>query len=202
MGVITQISAQVKRPDRYSIYIDGAYTFSLSEVDLLRFELHSGQQLTTEDIAQYQDASAYRKWYDRILNLLSYRMRSEWEIVTYLQRKQCPDVYITQVCNKLQTLGYINDEDFARNWISGRRALKPISRRKLTQELQQKRIPRQIIDRVLQEDRVVVDETATLRDLIAKKQSRYPDRNKFMQYLARQGYGYHDIRQALDEIDN
>lgn len=200
MGVITQISAQVKRPDRYSIYVDGVYTFSLSEVDMLRLALHSGQQVTNEEIEQYRDISAYRKWYDRILNLLSYRMRSEWEVTAYLQRKECPDVYIEQICGKLRTLGYLNDEDFARSWVANRRALKPISRRKLAQELQQKRISRQIIDAVLRDDQHAVDEMETLRNLIAKKQTRYPDRNKFMQYLARQGYSYHDIRQALDEM--
>lgn len=202
MALVTQVKQQVKRPDRYSVYLDGVYSFSLSEVDLIGFGLHSGQQLTDTDVAQYRDASAYRKWYDKILNLLSYRMRSEWEVTNYLKRKQCPEGFRHQILTKLKDLDYVNDEVFARSWVAHRRSMKPTSRRKLTQELQQKRINTQIIVTVLSDDREVVDEQEVLRALIAKKRARYPDRQKFMQYLARQGYSYHDIRQVLEQFSD
>jgi regulatory protein len=35
--------------------------------------------------------------------------------------------------------------------------------------------------------------------IIAKKRSRYPDDKKLMQYLARQGFSYDDIKKALDQ---
>lgn len=38
-----------------------------------------------------------------------------------------------------------------------------------------------------------------LRKIIAKKQNRYPDRVKFIHYLARQGFMYDDIMSMLDE---
>jgi SOS response regulatory protein OraA/RecX len=36
-----------------------------------------------------------------------------------------------------------------------------------------------------------------LGKIITKKRNRYPDDQKFMQYLARQGFSYDDIKQAL-----
>ena len=40
-----------------------------------------------------------------------------------------------------------------------------------------------------------------LAKMIAKKRSKYPDEQKFMQYLARQGFGYDAIKSALATAD-
>jgi regulatory protein len=96
----------------------------------------------------------------------------------------------------------LNDEAFARAWIENRRLLKPISLRRLTQELRQKHLSNDVIEQVLAEDET--DELETLRELVAKKQlqSKYRDNElKFMQYLARQGFNYGDIKQALQKED-
>jgi SOS response regulatory protein OraA/RecX len=66
-------------------------------------------------------------------------------------------------------------------------------------ELQQKHVSSDVINQVLAEDET--DERASLRELVAKKQARYPDRQKFMQYLARQGFSFDDIKSVLDGGD-
>jgi len=196
---ITQIKQQVKRADRYSIYVDGKYSFSLGENEFLKLGLHSGQEITDELLAQYQDESTFGKWFDRTLNLLSFRLRSEWELRDYLRRKDCPPEIIDKILNKLSVNGYVNDEQFARRWVENRRLLKTTSRRKLAQELKQKRISNEIIDIVLAEDKDEIDEREILRELVEKKRFRYPDQTKLMQYLARQGYSYEDIKAVLNE---
>jgi SOS response regulatory protein OraA/RecX len=60
-------------------------------------------------------------------------------------------------------------------------------------------VPSDVINQVLAEDKT--DERQTLRDLVQKKRSRYPDPQKFMQYLARQGFSYSDISSVLAEED-
>ncbi|MNT65168.1 recombination regulator RecX [compost metagenome] len=42
-------------------------------------------------------------------------------------------------------------------------------------------------------------DTNELLKVIAKKRARYPDKQKLMQYLARQGFSYDDISAALNE---
>lgn len=196
---ITAIKQQVKRADRYSIYVDGKYSFSLGENEFLRLGLHYGQEITDEVLAEYKDESAFGKWFDRTLNLLSFRLRSEWELRDYLRRKDCPPETIDKILNKLSVNGYVNDEQFARRWVENRRLLKATSRRKLTQELKAKRISNEIIDTVLAEDKEATDEREILRELVEKKRARYPDNLKLMQYLARQGYNYEDIKSVLSE---
>lgn len=194
---ITKITQQVKRADRYSIYLDGKYSFSLGEGELLKLGLHSGQELTEQELVSFRDESDYGKWFDKTLNLLSYRMRSEWELRDYLKRKKAPEEYVEKIINKLSVNGYVNDEQFAKRWVENRRLLKPTSKRRLIQELRQKRIATDIIDAVFTEDET--DEREQLRELVEKKRARYPDKLKFMQYLARQGYNYDDIKSVLSE---
>jgi regulatory protein len=196
---ITHIKQQLKQADRYSIYVDGKYAFSLSEAALLEQQLVGGQELTKDEVARYKKLAIDDKLYNNTLRYAALRPHSHWEVETYLRRKAAEEPVAAQIINKLERLNLLNDTDFARAWVANRRLLKPISKRQLTQELKQKRVPAAVIDQVLGEDET--DERAVLRELIAKKQSQYPDKTKLMQYLARHGFSYDDIKYALQPED-
>ena len=193
---ITAIQAQVKRAGRYSIFVDGKYSFSFSESTLLEQALRIGQDLTEAEVSELKRLSGDDKIYSAVLRYLAMRARSEWEITTYLTRKEADGALQEQILNKLRDYGYVNDENFARSWVENRRLLRPISLRKLQQELQIKHISSDIISLVLQDD--TTDEQTVLLQLIERKrrQSRYQDNQKLMQYLASQGFGYGDIKEA------
>jgi regulatory protein len=194
---ITDIKQQVKRQDRYSIYVDEKYIFSLSENELLNLGLKIGQEFTKDELEGLKVTAILDKAYDRALNLIARRLRSEWEIRDYLRRKDYTPALIDTIVNKLSMSGYVDDAKFAEAWIRNRRLLKPTSKRRLVQELRAKRVPDDVIDQVLESDEA--DELDILRQLVEKKRHRYPDKLKFMQYLARQGYNYDDIKTVLDE---
>lgn len=198
---ITAIKQQVKRQDRYSIYIDGKYTFSLSEAELLNTGLRINQEYSEDELAKLKNTAVIDKGYDRALNLISHRPRSEWEIRDYLRRKEYDTDAAQAIVEKLHARGYVNDEDFARRWVENRRLLKPTSKRRLVQELKQKRVDETIIKQVLEADET--DEQEVLKDLIQRKrrQTKYQDNLKLMQFLARQGFNYDAIKSALSDDD-
>lgn len=195
---ITAIKRQIKRGDRYSIFVDGRYSFSLSDSALLESRLVNGQELDEKQIEELKQASADDKLYNNALAYSTLRPRSVWEMEQYLKRKKCPPDLAGKILSKLSDIGFMDDESFARSWVASRRLLKPMSRRKLFQELRTKRVEGGIIDRVLAEDEA--DEQDVLAELIARKrkQTRYQDDQKLMQYLAGQGFNYGDIKTALD----
>jgi len=193
---ITQIKQQVKRADRYSIFVDGTYAFSLSESGLLTMGLASGQELDKAQLGELKKASGADKAYGNALRYVAMRPRSEWEMRTYLQRKQVDEPVAQDIVDRLKRVQLLDDRAFANAWLANRRQLKQVSKRRLRLELAQKHVPEQIITEVLQNDET--DDRTTLRQLVDKKRARYPDRNKFMQYLARQGFGYDDIKSVLD----
>jgi regulatory protein len=194
---ITDIKQQEKRKDRYSIFIDGKYSFALSEAELLSAGLKVNQELSKQELAKLRDRAVIDKGIYRVLELVSRRPRSRWEIEDYLKRKKYNQEEIAKITIAVDEKGYINDEDFARRWVENRRLLKPMSTRKLQLELKQKRVDEQIIQKVLDSDEA--DEKEVLRELIDKKrrQSRYRDEQKLIAYLARQGFNYTDIKDAL-----
>lgn len=198
---ITAIKQQIKRQGRYSIFIEGEYSFSLSETALLESKLAKGQELTAGQIEQFKQQSVDDKLYNNTLNYLAIRSRSTWEVQQYLQRKDSSPALAATILNKLSDLKLIDDEAFARNWIINRRLLKTTSRRKLILELRAKRVPDEITQKVLVEDETY--EVAALGELIARKrkQTRYQDNQKLMQYLAGQGFSYGDIKRALEDPD-
>lgn len=196
---ITAIKQQVKRQDRYSIYIDGKYLFSFSQNELMNSGLKVGRELTEQELHELQDTATVDKAYDRALNLISHRPRSEGELRDYLRRKDMSDADVGAVILRLSERGYVNDLDFAQRWVATRRLLKSTSKRRLSQELRQKRIASDTIDQVLANDET--DEREVLRELVARKrrQTKYQDNLKLMQYLSRQGYNYEDIKFVINQ---
>lgn len=194
---ITALKPQVKNPSRYSIFVDGDYSFSLSTDALLDSKIVNGQELTPQDVLSLKQLSTDDKIYNRVLGYLALRPRSIWEVSTYLQRKEAGPELIESIIDKLTKLELLNDQKFADAYVRDRRLLKPTSRRKLTMELQKKHVSSAIIQEAIGNE--PNDERNALHELVERKrkQSRYQDDLKLMQYLAGQGFGYGDIKAAL-----
>jgi regulatory protein len=219
---ITKIQQQVKRSDRYSIYIDDVYSFSLSDYQLVGSGLHTGKEFTADELDTFLQESNYGKAYERALNYVMIRPRSEREIKDYLTRTFLypkPRMYktktgetrikkqevhkentvqmIDRIMSRLQEKGYINDESFARAWVNSRQLTKKSSKRKLEQELMAKGVNSETIALSLQGQNEL--EKENLKELVAKKQrlTKYQDRTKLTQYLLRQGFNYEDIKNEL-----
>jgi regulatory protein len=194
---ITSIKQQIKRADRYSVFVEGKYEFSLSEGALLESKVASGQELTKEQLGEFKKLSADDKLYNQTLRYVAMRPRTEWEIEFYLERKSASPPLVESILNKLSNIGLIDDRKYAQAFINDRKLLRPASRRKITAELRKKRVADEIIQQVTSAEEL--DDQTALRAMIERKrrQTKYQDDTKLMQYLARQGFGYDDIKSAL-----
>lgn len=195
---ITAIKAQVKNPNRVSIYVDEKYAFSLNHAQLLDQRLKTGLELDQARLDELKHASEQGKAYDRALNYVMIRPRSIREMQQYARRKEWSPEDAQAIIDKLITRNYLNDRSFARAWVESRKLTKNYSVRKLRLELKQKGVAEETINEVLEGS--AYNEQAALKAVIAKKQklSRYKnDPQKLMQYLARQGFSYDDIKSNL-----
>lgn len=192
---ITAIKQQQKRSDRYSIFIDDKYAFSLSESGLIESRLVSGQELSSAELADLKKTAGLDKAFGLALRYVAIRPRSEGELADYFRRKQIDQAMAAQIVERLRRSGLVDDLAFARAWVVNRRLLKSVSKRRLQLELRQKRVSQEVVSQVLTEDES--DDKQALRQLIEKKRSRYPEQQKLMQYLARQGFNFDDIKSAL-----
>lgn len=200
---ITSIKQQVKQKDRYSVFVDGDYAFSLSEIALLESKIVSGEEISAGKLRELKKLSEDDKIYAQTLRYVALRPRSEWELRFYLEKKKgASPTLADSILNKLSIIGMIDDEKLAKALVNDRRLLRPASRRKLINELRKKHISNENIEKAIgHEDD---DEQAALRAVIekARRQSKYQDDQKLMQYLARQGFGYGDIKNALQSDED
>jgi regulatory protein len=209
---ITGVSAQQKDKNRINVMVDGVYRFSLDIFQYAELGIKIGKDYTEEELIALETESQFGKVYARALEYCLMRPHSGKEVQDYLYQKTrdtraktggvkkgVSSVITARVFDRLVEKGYINDEKFARYWIENRNLTKGASKRKLQAELRAKGVESAIIERFLSEsDR---DDASELQKIIAKKRARYPDEQKFMQYLARQGFSYDDIKQALEPTD-
>jgi regulatory protein len=199
---ITSVKAQTKNPERVSVYVDEKYAFSLNHAQLLDQRIHAGLELTEERLSELKHISEFGKAYERALMYAMLRPRSVREMQDYCRRKKWSPEDAKAIIDKLAARRYLDDSTFARSWVENRALNKSTSQRKLRLELKQKGVTDDIIAEVLAGSSY--DEGKALRDIIAKKRklSRFKDNDqKLMEYLARQGFGFDDIKGALNNTD-
>lgn len=207
---ITSISVQARNKDRVNISVDGKYRFSLDIFQVSDLGIKTGNEYSEDELNQLERESKFGKLYARALEYCLMRPHSAKEVRDYLYRKTRPtrsktgemragvsSEATTRVYESLVRKAYINDLSFARYWVENRSLTKGVSRRKLVAELRSKDVDVAIIDEVMGESER--SDEQELRKVIAKKRSKYSDNQKFMAYLARQGFTYDDIKSALSE---
>lgn len=209
---ITALTPQQKSNNRVNVMVDGKYHFSLDVYQVVDLGIRVGKEYSEAELVDLETESQFGKLYGRALEYCMMRPHSGREVRDYLYRKtfdkrtktggirKGADKSVAErVFDRLVEKGHIDDERFARWWIENRNLKKGASRRKLVAELRAKGVDQEIIDRYLAES-LRSDETE-LQKIISKKEARYSDPQKLMQYLARQGFSYDDIKSALQSSD-
>jgi regulatory protein len=205
---ITSISPQIKDNNRVNISVDGKYRFSLDIFQLVDLGIKIGGEFDEAELLVLEQESQFGKLYGRALEYCLMRLHSAKEVKDYLYRKTRPFKnklgelqpgvsfeITTRVFDRLVEKGYIDDEKFAKYWAENRCVAKGVSFKKLKSELFSKGINSSIINQVL--DKTERDDKTELQKIIIKKRSHYQDDKKFVSYLARLGFNYDDIKQAL-----
>ncbi len=188
--VISALTVQKRNPERVNVYLDGEFAFGLSRI--VAAWLYVGQELSDEKIGELQSGDSHESAYQRALNYLSYRARSEAEVRKHLLGKGIQDDIVEQVLERLNNAGLVDDERFAQSWVENRSEYRPRSRRAMVYELKQKGVSEAAIHSAV--DDVDEEEMAYLAAL--KKAGRYsrlewPEfRQKMNTYLAGRGFNF------------
>lgn len=218
---VTDIKAAV-HSERLNIFIDDKFFCSLDISQVVDLKIKVGRELSDQELADLKRASEFSKFYNLALEYVFLRPHSKKEINDYLVRKTLDKKvrvknrktgeYQTKikqgydkslvplVLRRLDERGYLDDERFAELWVENRGVSKGVSQKKLRNELLKKGISPSIIDAALQQTQR--DDKTELKKVIAKKSNRYQDKQKFIQYLLRQGFNYSDVLDELSLIES
>lgn len=203
MSIISAIKQQ-KNKNRVSIYLDGKFGFGIDLENYVKLNLKVEQNLSEEEIEKIKNTADFVKVFNNLLRFVTLRPRSKKEILDWLKRKKVPESFHNRLFTKLNRLDLIGDEKFARWWVGQRLAFRPKSQRIMKQELRMKGINREIVEKVLAETKI--DEGKIAKSLLDKKEYRWKKlvglkkKKKMAEFLARKGFGWGVIREALDSF--
>lgn len=189
--IITAIKVQKRNPQRVSIDLDGEYAFGLSR--LVGAWLKTGDRINDEKIRTLLEQDTLEVAYQRALNLLNHRPRTEKEIRAKLAEKEFTAVQIDQVLEKLKRANLIQDADFAKAWVENRIEFHPRSKRLMQCELKKKGVADEYIDDILENsitDSELAYRAATQYAHRLTRDDRETFRRRLSGYLARRGFSY------------
>ena len=129
-----------------------------------------------------------------LLDQLTGRARSRKELRDKLRSKDVPDELAERLLDRFEEVGLVDDEAFARGWVSGRQSAKGLARRALAVELRRKGVDDEVAREALDEVDPTQEEHAA-RLLVRKKLrtlTRVDDvtaTRRLVGMLGRKGYG-------------
>ncbi|WP_050181717.1 recombination regulator RecX [Domibacillus robiginosus] len=201
MGVVTKVAVQQKRIDRYNIDIDGNYAFSADEAVLIEFNLKKGLVLTEADIETITVRDGVYRGVNTAIQFLSLRMRSKKEVIDYLKKKEIDPGAWEEIMGRLESMGYLNDEQFADAYIKTQIQTTEKGPKLILRELKEKGIDDHtaslLIGQYTEEDQL--EKAAALFEKQLKKfkrDSAFLQQKKAEQYLVTKGYSIDIVKRA------
>ena len=194
---ITEI--RPRRKGLSALFIDGEFAMALDTQTLLEQRIDVGKELDDEELHELIILSNERRAKEKALWLISYRSHSKKELRDKI-RRTCDAEAADKAVERMEELGLVNDEDFARRYAEQLLYGKRLSKRAAFYELRRKGIDQATAEEALAE--LDVDVHEQIRALIEKKYRNINDekiRRRAVAALQRLGYGWEDIKAVLEE---
>ncbi len=147
----------------------------------------------------------HKKYLGFVYHYLAIRNRSEKEIRDYLLKKKAATEIIDSIIELLKEQKFLDDEVFARSWVTHRARFRPKGKQALKFELLQKGISQDLIEKIFSEkNEELPDELTQAKNLIGRRieklqgAPRQEIYNKVGSFLARRGFDWDTIKKAID----
>ncbi len=206
--VITKIEPQKKNKNRCSVFIDGTFSFGISEFDAKRFQLQEGMILSDEDINSIRNDILIQDAKQYVLRLLDRKEYTEIGLKRKMTERGFDSVTIDSTINFLKEYHYIDDVSFADRYIRSALQSGKSGIRKIQYDLQNKGIASEIITKILCEidcNNLYQNEYETVKSLVLKKTKgdfSFPSLMKAKRYCFSRGFSTDVIDSVIQKVKN
>lgn len=198
--VITAV--EPRRKQMCALFIDGEYVMNLDAQTLIENRFDVGREIDDDELKEIIEKSGERRAKEKALWLISYRNHSEKELFDKL-RRDFDEASAQKAVSRMAELGLINDEEFAKAYARRLVYGKKLSAKAAEYELLRKGIDKPTAEQVIGE--LDYDSQAQIIDFINRKYKNISDekiKRRAVAALQRKGYGWDEIKSALETIES
>lgn len=183
------------------MYLDDEFAFGISR--FIGVILKQGEKVNESLIANLLAEDTREKGLQKALRFINYHPRTVHEVREKLDGLGFENDVVECVLNELIEKRYLNDREFAENWVASRGHSKPRSHKMLEYELKKKFIPEAIIQTALesaQDDEVLAIQLGKkyLRRFAKLDENEFS--NKMTGVLARRAFPFSIVKTAIIEL--
>ncbi|MCI5613192.1 MAG: regulatory protein RecX [Agathobacter sp.] len=202
MSEILVLSEEAMTKGKIRVRLDTGLTCILYRSEQRQINAYEGSSLTREQYEILVHEILGKRATKRAMHLLEKMDRTEYKLREKLSEGGYPDEAIEDAIGYVKRYHYLDDERYARNYVFLAQDRK--SRKKLSIELYQRGIKKELIDRILEEE-YEADEEKQICQLLEKrgfdpKTCSEKERQKLYQFLLRRGFQSSDICKVMRMI--
>lgn len=191
-----------KKGHKYKIYLDNEVIDTYDEI-ILKYNLLYKKELTEDLLKQITKDNDYYENYHKALDFINRRLRSEYEVLNYLNKMDCN--CSKEIVDKLKNIGLINDENFAKAYVNDKVNLSLDGPDKIKNNLKKLKVNEEYINNALNNinEDIFLEHLQKLvyKKIKSTKYTGYVLRNKITLYLINLGYNKYLINKGLLGID-
>jgi regulatory protein len=211
MPTVVNLKRKKRTKEWYLIYLNDGREI-LSYIDfIVKFKVKVGKQLTEEQIKEIKSESEVILAKEIAYRFISYKPRTLKEVSDKLKAKGFQSDLVSKVVEELKNYGFINDLEYARNFVLNRSRSKTLGELALRRELLSKGISSEIVDEVLSERENLIDEFEIALDLAQgklkqikslkkRKKGRDEYKRRIYEFLLRRGFKFETINRVMREV--
>ena len=192
-------STEQRKKSLTALYIDGEYAVSVDTMTFLSTGKKVGSEITDEELYELIETSKYNRAKEKALYLIEYRSRTKRELYDKLI-VLFGESATKRAIKRLEELGLIDDEKYAREYAEVLLDKKGFSRQRAEFELMKKGIDKDVIEEILDElePEPVEQIKKLLQTKFARRLSNEKDLAKTVNALKAMGYRWSDINEAIN----
>lgn len=200
MSIITDVKPCKRDKDRVNLYLDGEFYGSVSALVAASKRLEEGKEIDEKELAAVIFESDKRNAFEYALGYISRYVCTQKKITQKLYEKGYGKVVVEYAVEKLKSYGYIDDREYAVQYVTVNRGVK--GSRRLREELAKRGVAEEYIQSALSDVSTEEDDAFAL----AVKHSAGNDLSdekyvaRLFRYLSYRGYGQDVIARCLSRL--
>jgi len=203
LPVISSVEKQKKDRKRFNVFIDGEFSFSVSYLLALKYNLKSGLELSPDKLTELREEDKREQGKAYAYRLVERRVYTKAEMRHKLENRDIPENIILEILDSLEQYHYVDDSAYMDQYLESRHGYGYYY---FLHKLQEKGIEKSRIKQRLEEFFAPGKEETAAEEALEKKVRSWPDlepvkkKARALRFLQSRGFSQNIIYGLLNRI--